>query len=254
MTLPRYLTMNELKFAFTLDLDWASDAVLEYALSPILKQNIPLTIFLTHNSEWLISHSVNNHNIELEIHPNFCLNSSHGNSYEAVYNYCNQLKTERNGFRCHKYFDVNEINEYYKSEGYKYSSNICTDLHYVEPFHNRVGLLSIPIFMEDGGFLLQKHSLALDTILKKLPTKGIIVFLFHPMHLAFNSSNFDSMRTLKNSITIQEYQNISVDTIAKKRNNLFGVNNLLWELIQWSEKNDIERVLLKSLINEKYNA
>jgi hypothetical protein len=243
--------MNELKFAFTIDLDWASDTVLEYALSPIFKRDIPLTIFSTHNSEWLIFRFVNNSNIELEIHPNFCLNSSHGNSYEDVFNYCNQLTTEKKGFRCHKYFDVNEINEYYKSEGYKYSSNICTDLQYVQPFFNRVGLLSIPLFMEDGGFLLQKHSLSLDTILKKLPTRGAVVFLFHPMHLAFNSNNFDTMKMLKNSITIQEYQNISLETIEEKRNNSFGVNNLLIELIEWSEKNKIERVLLKSLINEK---
>jgi len=69
-----------------------------------------------------------------------------------------------------------------------------------------VGLLSIPIFMEDGGFLFQKHKLCLDTILKKLPSKGTIVFLFHPMHLALNSNNFDTMKTLKNSLTIDEYQ------------------------------------------------
>jgi hypothetical protein len=243
--------MNELKFAFTIDLDWASDAVLEYALSPIFKRDIPLTIFSTHNSEWLIFHSVNNSNIELEIHPNFNLNSSHGNSFEDVFNYCNQLTTEKKGFRCHRYFDVNEINEYYKSQGYKYSSNICTDLHYVQPFYNRAGLLSIPVFMEDGGFLLQKHNLNLNTILKKLPSNSTVVFLFHPMHLAFNSNSFDIMKKLKNSITIKEYQNISLENIENNRNNSFGVNNLLWELIEWSEKNKIERILLKSLINEK---
>jgi hypothetical protein len=246
--------MKELKFAFTIDLDWASDSVLEYSLSPILKRDIPLTIFSTHNSEWLISRSTNNPNIELEIHPNFCLNSSHGSSYEEVFNYCKQLKTEKKGFRCHKYFDENEINEYYKSAGLKYSSNICTDLQYVKPFFNRVGLLSIPIFMEDGGFLLQKHSLTLDTILKNLPTSGTIVFLFHPMHLAFNSNNFDTMKMLKQSITIQEYQNITVETITEKRNNSFGVKHLLWELIEWCDNNMVELVLLKSLVDEKCKA
>jgi hypothetical protein len=242
--------MNELKFAFTIDIDWASDDVLNYALEPILKRNIPLTIFSTHNSKWLIDNSKNNDNIEMEIHPNFCLNSSHGTTYEEVFDYCSQLKTEKIGFRSHKYFDVNEINEYYKSVGYKYSSNICTDLQYVQPFINRVGLLSIPLFMEDGGFLLQKHNLCLKTILDKLPNKGTVVFLFHPMHLAFNSSDFDTMKTLKNTITIEEYQNISLDTIEKNSNKSFGVNNLLWELIEWSKKNGIENVLLKSLINE----
>ncbi|ATA90463.1 polysaccharide deacetylase WbmS family protein [Capnocytophaga stomatis] len=243
--------MSDLKFAFTIDLDWASEAVIEYALLPVLEDNIPLTIFSTHNSEWLISRSINNHNIELEIHPNFCLNSSHGSTYDEVFNYCNQLQTEKKGFRCHRYFEVNEINEYYKSEGYKYSSNICTDLHYIQPFYNRVGLLSIPLFMEDGGFLLQKHSLSLETILKRLPEKGTIVFLFHPMHLAFNSNNFHTMKNLKKSISIEEYQNISIETIKKNKNNFYGINHLLWELIKWSKENMIECVLLKSLINEK---
>ena len=242
--------MDVLRFAFTIDLDWASDSVLEYSLSPILKRDIPLTIFSTHNSKWLLNQSANNPNIELEIHPNFCPNSSHGKSYTDVFNYCNQLKTEKIGFRCHKYFDVNEINEYYKSNGYKYSSNVCTDLQYVQPFFNRIGLLTIPLFMEDGGFLLQEHNLSLETILNKLPSTGTLVFLFHPMHLAFNSNNFETMKILKNSISIQEYQNISLENIANKRNNSFGINTLLWELIEWSDKYKIERVLLKSLINE----
>lgn len=242
---------NELKFALSIDIDWASDSVLEFALSPIIERGIPLTIFTTHNSEWLISHSEINSKIELGIHPNFCLNSSHGNSYEEVFNYCNQLVNERIGFRCHKFFDVNDINEYYKSAGYKYSSNICADLQYVPPFINRVGLLAIPLFMEDGGFLLQKHNLNLDTILKKLPTKGTVVFLFHPMHLAFNSDNFDSMRKLKNNLSIQEYQSISKEAIYKKRSKFYGMNDLLLELIEWSELNIIELVLLKSLVNEE---
>ncbi len=242
--------MNELKFAFTIDLDWASDEVLNFALNPIIKQNIPFTVFSTHDSKWLLDKSTNNCNIELEIHPNFCLNSSHGTSYEEVFDYCDQLKTEKIGFRSHKYFDVNEINEHYKTVGYKYSSNICTDLQYVQPFINRVGLLSIPLFMEDGGFLLQKHDLCLKTILDKLPKKGTVVFLFHPMHLAFNSNDFDTMKALKNSMTIEEYQNISLNTIKKNCNKSFGVNNLFWELIEWGKKKGIENVLLKSLINE----
>jgi len=245
------MNRNELKFAFTIDLDWASDAVLEYALDPIIQRDIPITVFSTHDSKWLIDKSVNKSNIEMEIHPNFGLNSSHGSTYEEVYNYCNELITKKNGFRSHKYFDVNEINEYYKSIGYKYSSNICTDLHYVKPFINRVGLLSIPLFMEDGGFLLQRHNLCIDTILNKLPSDGTIVFLFHPMHLAFNSNNFDTMKTLKNNITVHEYQNIELETIELNRNKSFGINNLFWELIEWSEKNGIESVLLNSLINEK---
>jgi hypothetical protein len=244
------MNKNVLKFAFTFDIDWASDAVLEYALDALVKQKLPITIFSTHNSKWLLEKTSDNTIIELEIHPNFCVNSSHGTNFKEVFEYCSILQTEKLGFRSHKYFDVNEVNEHYKAMGYKYSSNICTDLNYVQPFINRVGLLSIPIFMEDGGFLLQKHRLSLETILNKLPNNGTVVFLFHPMHLAFNCNNFETMKKLKNTISIDEYQNISEETIESKSYKYYGINNLFWELIDWSEKNGIEKVLLKSLINE----
>lgn len=242
--------MNKLKIAITIDLDWASDAVLEYALKPIIKRLIPLTIFVTHNSDWLHYNTSNNPLIELEIHPNFCLNSSHGATFADVIKYCDSFNTEKIGFRCHKYYDVNEINEHYVAAGYKYTSNICTNLEYVKPFYNRVGLLSIPIFMEDGGFLLLNNHLSIETIVNKMPLSGTLVFLFHPMHLAFNSSNFNTMKHLKASLTVEEYQNLLLPAIEMKRNSTYGINTLFWELIEWSKKNNVELVLLKSLVNE----
>ena len=148
--------MKELKFAFSVDYDWASEAVLEQSLENFFVENIPLTIFATHNSEYVLRHWDLNENIELEIHPNFCPNSSHGNTYEDVFRFSEQIKSEMIGFRCHRYFESNDINDYFLTKGYKYSSNICTNLNYVPPFYNRYGLISIPLFMEDGGFLFNK--------------------------------------------------------------------------------------------------
>ena len=243
--------MKELRFAFSVDYDWASEAVLEYALDIFFKENIPLTIFATHNSDFVLKHCKSNQNIELQVHPNFCPNSSHGNSYKEVFQTCEQIQSEKTGFRCHRYFESNDINDYFLANGYKYSSNICTNLNYVAPFNNRHGLLSIPLFMEDGGFLFQKRELNLNSILCKLPKSGTVVFNFHPMHIAFNSYDLSKTVNFRNSLKSEEYQNISHETIRTYLYSKFGIRNLLFELLAWGNLQNIQNVLLKSLINEE---
>ena len=38
--------MEKLNFAFSFDIDWASDEVLDYALTPLVKGRIPMTLFV----------------------------------------------------------------------------------------------------------------------------------------------------------------------------------------------------------------
>ena len=244
--------MKNLQVAFTIDFDWASEAVLEYALKPFLSQQVPITLFATHNSHWLEQAAFNKSNVEIEIHPNFCDYSSHGNTQQEVFEYCKNIRSEGIGFRCHKYHTDNDIQEYYKKQGYVYMSNICTDLQYVRPFVNRTGLIEIPIYMEDGGFLFQKHVLNLDDVICNIPQQNAtIVFLFHPMHLAFNSYSFSIMQNFKRSLTIQEYQNLSFDDIYQKRGTQKGIKDLFEEIFNWTEKNNIKKVLLKNVAYAK---
>jgi len=247
--------MKNVQIAFTMDFDWASEAVIEYSLRQVVESKIPITLFATHNSIWINQQAVDNDNIELEIHPNFCRNSTHGNTQEEVFAFCNTIKSEKKGFRCHRFFNNNDIQEYYKKQGFIYSSNICTDLEYVKPFINRVGLKEIPIYMEDGGFLFQKHSLNLKTFLSKIPLHEdsnstiTIVLLFHPMHLAFNSNSYLEMKNFKQSLSIRQYQNITFDEIRRKRGSVMGIGDLFEEIYNWSEAQGIDKVLLKDVAN-----
>lgn len=240
------------QFAFTIDFDWASDDVLQYALKAIFDSNIPITLFSTHNSEWISQIVQKKENVEIEIHPNFCKNSSHGDSLQKVFDYCETIYSEKIGFRCHRYYNSNDIQEHYKQIGYKYSSNICTDLQCVKPFYNRVGLMEIPIFMEDGGFMYQKHTLCLSEITKNIPddTSHTLVFLFHPMHIAFNSNNFHDMKVLKQNLKTNEYQNINTSFIEKRKNQSYGIQNLFEDLFNWSEQFAIKKVLMKNIYEE----
>ena len=45
--------MEKLNFAFSFDIDWASDEVLDYVLTPLVKGRIPMTLFCTHLSQWI---------------------------------------------------------------------------------------------------------------------------------------------------------------------------------------------------------
>lgn len=236
-----------LRFAFSIDLDWASEHVIKKALDIFENNNVPITIFITHHSEIVESYRGTK---EIEVHPNFCEKSSHGKNYQEIYAYCDKIVGEKTGFRCHKYYENNDINEYFYMQGYKYSSNICTDMEYVAPFYNRSGLLAIPIFMEDGGFLKREYPISMQSVINKLPLEGTVIFNFHPMHIVFNSYNFIDMRKFKDSMSREEYTNIQDKIINTNRNTKYGISNLLEELINYTKQNDIECVLLKTVWSE----
>ncbi len=249
--------MSRLQFAFTLDYDWASEAVMEYSLRQLVEAKVPITLFATHNSIYVNNYAKARGDIEVEIHPNFCLNSSHGRNYAEVFAHCDNIVSDGKGFRCHRFFCSNDIYEHYKRQGKLFASNICTDLEYVKPFRNRVGLLEIPIYMEDGGFLFQRHSLDMETVMANIPScrnsedNVTIVFLFHPMHIALNSCNFETMRQIKQSLSIEEYQNIDFDFIKQKRGVKYGINDILDDLYNWSEQNGVPKVLLSDVLYDK---
>lgn len=237
-------------FALTLDYDWASEAVLEMAVKPLVEAGIKVTLFSTHESAWVngmwARHSGK---IELEIHPNFLAGSSQGQSMAQVLESCDRLTSEKMGYRCHKYYNDNDVQETMTNLGYKYSSNICTDLQYVPPFRTRTGLLEIPIYMEDGGFLYRKHDLSISKVISNVGQvgEGTIVFLFHPMHIAFNSNSYVAMRALKRELSRDQYQNITAPFVNSHRNRGYGVANILEELIEWKERNGVNCVLMKEI-------
>jgi len=54
----------------TFDLDWACDCVIEDTLLLLEHENVPATIFVTHDTP-LLKRMRENPNIELGVHPNF---------------------------------------------------------------------------------------------------------------------------------------------------------------------------------------
>ncbi len=225
-------------FALTSDVDFVSDAVLERAYEPF--KSLPLTIFMTGKSEFLNNSVLREINWELQPHPNFCCGSTHGKNIKEVFASIENFSGAKTGFRCHRYFSSNDIEEEFSKRGFCYSSNICTDLELVSPFMDRCGIMQFPVFMEDGGFLKYHGTPHIDFIAKKFSKEGVYVFNFHPIHLALNSCDFSAIRNLKDSLTTAEYSAMTSDDIDKYSNKRYGMMNFLQKLLDFAKKNSIE--------------
>ena len=68
------------------------------------------------------------------------------------------------------------------------------------------------------------------------------------MHIAFNSNSLAKMKNFRADLSIQDYQNLSMEVIHKKQEKKFGIRDLLSELIEWGDKHNISNILLKSML------
>lgn len=230
-------------FVLTSDVDFVSDDFLELAYKPL--KDYPLTVFMTEKSDFLENALQQTPSWEAEPHPNFCDGSTHGSSLEEVFATIEHFSGDRLGFRCHKYYSSNDIEEAFAGKGFAYASNICTDLSTVSPFWDRCGILQIPIFFEDGGYLKYHGIPKLDDILKRMTDNGVYVFNFHPIHLALNSCDFSAIRKLKDSMPPSQYSSLSAKDAQAYRNNGYGVSDFLKELLVYAHKHNIEFMNLK---------
>ncbi len=235
-------------FIFTPDVDFVSDDIIEVAYRHF--ESLPLTVFMTGESAILAKCLSRNSLWEAEPHPNFCSGSKHGDSLQEVFETINRFPCKRLGFRCHKYYSSNDIEEEFARLGYGYASNICTDMQEVKPFWDRCGLLQLPIFFEDGGYLKYHGVPKLDDIVGKMRNDGVYVFNFHPIHIALNSCDFAVSRRLKDSISSREYGKLMWAKVSKYRNKEYGIADFLDELIAYAHKNNIKLMNLKQYYEE----
>ena len=103
-----YSWEEEPVFCFTSDIDWASESIIKYSHDILSGDDLKITYFITHQSPFLNELS-RLEKVNLLIHPNFLPNSSHGNSFQEVIDNCINLVPNADGFRSHRYFEVNDI-------------------------------------------------------------------------------------------------------------------------------------------------
>lgn len=241
---------SEPVYCFTSDIDWASEDVMKVYFEKIGKHDIKPTLFVTHESD-IIQNEFEKGTIERGIHPNFLEKSSHGNSFEEVIETVKTFAPESYGFRSHRLFDVTDITHSLKNNhGYKYVSNLGTILQqHIVPILHESGLIHIPIFFEDGTHLYNKLNLDFTKYIDYFNSPGIKIISFHPMNYVFNSPNMHFMRSIKDSLSRQDYNNISTETINRLQHKGNGIGKTVDDIIAYATS---KNYMITSL-NEVYN-
>ena len=237
-------------FCFTSDVDWASEEILDYSYNLLSGDDLKITFFNTHPSKFINSLSKKGLINQL-IHPNFLPGSSHGNTYNEVMEYCAKLVPNADGFRTHRYFEVNDIMDEFVLRGFKYFSNHCLRCEpNINPFHHRSGMVSFPIFFEDGGFLIMSPSLDSNLLQKRMDTPGLKIINFHPAHIAFNTPNFKFTRYIKDSMDRESWNQIDSKKLKSLEYKNFGIRNILFYLIDFILKQNFKIMTLKEIYDE----
>lgn len=247
MTLDNTLWKNEPIICLTLDVDWASEDALRFTYNFIEKYNFKPTFFLTHKSDFLLE-LINKNIIHGGIHPNFLEESSHGKNYIEVIDYFNDLLPNSKVFRCHKYFDSNDITELLYKRGFLYDSNLCTFLEKVEPFVHRSGLIRFPVYFEDGAYLLHKKNLNFKEVQNNIfNNNGLMIINLHPMHIALNTPSFNYMRKVKDKLPRSTWNKLVDKELNHLSYNGRGIRTFLSDVFKFVQKEKIKVMNLEEI-------
>ena len=232
------------KAYITIDLDWASEAVIGEALKIVADANVPITFFQTHKSERVLLYC-QNHLSSLEWHPNFMLGSSHGGSVKEIANSLKNIPAEKRIVRCHLYHAPEPaFGSFMNMTGITVTSNV---LSLLKPLPIRVeeNCIEMPVFFEDGAFIKAGLPFDVNVVMNAAKNADNLVFVFHPIHLAFNSFDYQLTRTLKDQLSRQEYRSIDKNIIDERRYCGYGIANLFIDLVKALKMHDSRCCLMK---------
>ncbi len=224
-------------FCFTSDLDWASEDVIADYFAKLPLDLLKLTTFVTHDSQ-IIRENFEKGRISRGIHPNFLPGSSHGSTFREVIETCVSFAPEATCTRSHRAFDVTDTAHMLKNEfHFKCCSNTITTLaQKITPYWLESKLLQVPVFFEEGSFLYNQLGLSIQPYLKYFTSPGLKVISFHPINMAFNTPYIAWMRQIKDSLSREEFNNISSEMIEKKKNRERGAFDLVMEIVNLAQK------------------
>ena len=162
------------------------------------------------------------------------------------------LVPNADGFRSHRYVEVNDIMDHFAKRGFRFVSNHCTRCETnIKPLKHRSGLLSIPIFLEDGGYLIMDPTLNFDNLIPRLESPGLKVINFHPAHMAFNTPNFAYTRSIKDSFSREIWGNLGLSQLQKLENReQLGVRKTIQQIIEFASSNDYKVLSMREIYHE----
>ncbi len=210
----------------TMDMDWANDGVLAEIIALIDALDIPVCMFVTHETPALADLRHDPH-FTLGVHPNFLpqMNGQTAKTYRDSLGEMCQLVPEARVIRCHALVDATPILVTARQMGFKadmnlfipFSSGIC-----LSSFDHFSGLKRLPFFYEDDAWTFERVQ---ASPAEHLTAEGLKIFNFHPIHLYLNTENMECYNRAK-----PFYHDFEKLAPFVNRNEGFGARDFLLDL------------------------
>lgn len=238
----RKIFEEENYICFTSDLDWAPEVAIEDTIKLFVENGIRPTIFSTHESDIINKYQ---DKIDLGVHPNFIQPSSQGNTQTEIIEYCNKIVPDTQVFRCHRWYSSNDIYDALWEKGFRYESNLCTNMDVVAPFLHRSGMICFPVFLEDGAYIYHGYELNFNIVKYKFDQKGLKVINMHPMHYALNTPYFKYTREIKDALSREEWNGMTYERLNELTYKGNGIRNFIQQLISYVKENGMNVITLR---------
>lgn len=222
-----------------MDIDWASDEIIDYCKELLLKHRVKATWFITHDSPAIKEIFKHRQSFEVGIHPNFLPGSTQGSNTQEVMEHLLRICPDAKIMRTHSLYQssllfLTIIEKYPQID--KDVSLFLPYAKYTESYRlflNQKYITRIPFIWEDDFEMTSKEpKFALDHRFDF--RQGAKIFNFHPIHIVLNSCGYENYLKLKNS---HDPKKLSLKQALRFRNKaLPGTEDFLRELIARKEK------------------
>ncbi|MDP9265638.1 MAG: hypothetical protein M3O91_05905 [Chloroflexota bacterium] len=186
----RAYTLETSPLCFTTDIEWAPDWAIRDLYELADEHGVPLTPFLTHRSEYLLSRLgmrevVSSANVG--VHPNFLPGSTHGATVDEVIATTKALWPAAVSFRSHCFYDDTRMLRKMADAGFRYDSNLFAFLQpMLAPLRTVAGTVRLPVFWEDDVHSGNALPWDADALRAAFETPGLKIVNVHPLRVALN--------------------------------------------------------------------
>jgi len=219
--------------AFTCDVDWAPEAVIEDTMNLFELFGVKCTFFSTHHS--LILAKSDKKLFETGIHPDFTplLRGDNKKSFDDIFDEIMDIHPEARGVRTHTMLQNIQMLQKFADKNLVYESNNFLPYQTgLKPTRLWNGLIRIPFNWEDDVHWAYGYSF--DDCRIELTDNEFIIFDFHPMHIFLNTENKyrynESKKFYDDPLKLLRYRNSEVP----------GTRDLLINLLKHCKNNNIE--------------
>lgn len=218
----------------TLDIDWASEEIIDFVAEILISNNMKATWFITHDSISTRNLFKYPNLFDIGIHPNFLKNSTQGKTPEASVEYLLNIYPNAKSVRPHALVTSGPLLEMlnvkynleYDSSVFLYQTpNIVP--HQLK-FNANSGLIRLPYFWGDN-YTFSYEPEKMD--FKQTEWQpGLKIFSFHPIHIAANAISRDYYDDIKKT---KELSTVKIDDLNKyKKISEKGTHNFFLDLIE----------------------